>query len=282
MSEKKKPAGLIAAITAVVLIAAFVGGKKAATVIERNRMLDTMQAVTEERAQQVRDFVSSAEAIVSEYSSAPEITALFEDTGDKKRLEKAQKFTESFSEGIEELEGIYAGDCETCILAHSSDYYVGMITRPLDESRSALFEALASAGDGIYNTGIIRSPASGNIIISMYKAIYDDDGGIAGFTGFGQFAEKLFVHDLPLVKSVRNPYFSVIDVKEGRYSVDGADGGTGKEVTSEKLSALCSELRGSDSPVSGQIKYTKNSEQYAAAYAYIPEYSWLLLLEGSI
>lgn len=57
----------------------------------------------------------------------------------------------------------------------------------LTELRNAMLNA-----DGVYNAGIIVSPASGQLIVSMYEGVYDTDGTTPiGYVGGGVFASAL-------------------------------------------------------------------------------------------
>ena len=46
---------------------------------------------------------------------------------------------------------------------------------------------MSNAGNGVYNTGIIISPATRKQIVSMYKAVYDDDNNPIGLVGLGVY-----------------------------------------------------------------------------------------------
>lgn len=78
----------------------------------------------------------------------------------KSAIDAAQKYTESFSEDINNLEGLYTSEWNTHVLAHTNAGVVGITTREGD-SLKALQDILI-ATDGVYNTGIIISPASGD------------------------------------------------------------------------------------------------------------------------
>ena len=65
-----------------------------------------------------------------------------------------------------------------------------MTTRKGD-SLKALQNAMKE-NNGLYNAGIIVSPASQKLILSMYCPVYDTDGStIVGYVGGGPYMEKL-------------------------------------------------------------------------------------------
>ena len=46
--------------------------------------------------------------------------------------------------------------------------------------------------NGLYDAGIIVSPASGKLVLSMYCPVFDEDGKtIVGYVGGGPFVEGL-------------------------------------------------------------------------------------------
>ena len=65
-----------------------------------------------------------------------------------------------------------------------------MTTRKGD-SLKALQDAMAQR-NGLYNAGIIVSPSSGQLILSMYCPVFDTDGKtILGYVGGGPYVEEL-------------------------------------------------------------------------------------------
>ena len=142
---------------------------------------DNLQTIVQERSQIVENYVQESEVILSAYSKAGEILKVLKNPENKSAVDAAQKYTESFSADINNLEGLYVSEWNTHVLAHTNAGVVGITTREGD-SLQALQDILL-ATDGVYNTGIIISPASGDQIVSMYRAIYDESGNPAGLVG---------------------------------------------------------------------------------------------------
>lgn len=147
----------------------------------KNTAINNLQTIVQERSQIVDNYVQESEMILSAYSKAGEVLNVLKNPENKSAIDAAQKYTESFSKDINNLEGLYISEWNTHVLAHTNAEVVGITTREGD-SLKALQDTLI-ATDGVYNTGIIISPASGNQIVSMYRAIYDESGNPAGLVG---------------------------------------------------------------------------------------------------
>lgn len=107
-----------------------------------------------------------------------------------KKQEIAQRYTENYYNGLNNWEGIYVGEWNTHIISHSNPNGVGMITREGD-SLKALQDAMTQR-NGLYNAGIIVSPYSGELILSMYCPVFDTDGKkIVGYVGGGPYVEEI-------------------------------------------------------------------------------------------
>lgn len=111
---------------------------------------DNLQTIVQERSQIVENYVQESEVILSAYSKAGEILNVLKNPENKSAVDAAQKYTESFSADINNLEGLYVSEWNTHVLAHTNAGVVGITTREGD-SLQALQDILL-ATDGVYNT----------------------------------------------------------------------------------------------------------------------------------
>ncbi len=147
--------------------------------------LHNMKASLTARQVVLENYIKSAEDYLTAYSRAGEISNLLNNPTSEEAFKAAQKYTETFSADRENLEGIYASEWDTHVLTHTNAPVVGITTRTGDGLKQ-LQDAMLAA-DGVYNTGIIISPASGQQIISMYRAVLDSEGNPIGLVGGGIF-----------------------------------------------------------------------------------------------
>ena len=138
----------------------------------------------------IENFTVDSESLLISFSKADVIKDLLKDPNNPQLQKGAQEYTVKFFNGLDQWEGIYLSDWNTKVMTHSNKEAIGMVLRK-DDSLTKLRDSITQAGV-IYNTGIIVSPASKQLVLSMYCPIYDDDGKtILGFVGGGPFCERL-------------------------------------------------------------------------------------------
>ena len=93
---------------------------------------DNLQTIVQERSQIVENYVQESEVILSAYSKAGEILNVLKNPENKSAVDAAQKYTESFSADINNLEGLYVSEWNTHVLAHTNAGVVGITTREGD------------------------------------------------------------------------------------------------------------------------------------------------------
>lgn len=125
-------------------------------------------------------------------------------------IQDCQEFTKQYSAQIGKefsassaLEGLYCSTLDTIIVCHSSSSYIGMTTREDLNRREDLITCMKNSYKenkvtGVYNTGVILSPASNQMILSIYRIVYsrnanstyNDDKPI-GLVGMGIYTAGL-------------------------------------------------------------------------------------------
>lgn len=266
----------MAAFAAGILLAGMTG-----CVPGKQNVLNSMAAATSERAGKLAEFAADAEQMLTVYSNAEQITALLRDPDNRELAEKARVYTESFSQDIENNDGIYASTPETRILTHTDSSVVGIITRSDEAARNTLLNSLKVSGDGINNQGIIRSPKTGSQVLSMYKAVRNEKDELIGYTGLGVKTDALAAENRNVtVSGLKNASYIMLSAADAKYIFAPDDGQTGQKTQSEEIQRLCGELCAQSSAAEGTLEYRDDSGKYIAAYSYLPEYEWLLMLKA--
>ena len=150
---------------------------------------DSMVQVVDNIGSSFDTMVDTNKGILKAYSTAPILKEALENPDDPEIQAKAQQYTLDFYADLDGWEGIYLADWESGVLTHPSPSVIGVHFREGD-GLVALQNAMLNAEDGIYNTGIITSPASGQIIMSMYAPIYDG-GKPIGYVGCGFYVNDI-------------------------------------------------------------------------------------------
>lgn len=242
--------------------------------------IDNMQTISTDRARIIEDYVRSSEEFLTAYSRAGEIVDVLSAPADGEAVEAAQKYTETFSADREYLEGIYACEWNSHVLVHTNPAVPGMIMREGD-SLKALQESLLSA-DGVYNTGIFISPASGEQVISMYRVCYDSAGEPAGFVGGAIFTTGMFgeINGLPK-KGLENSRFYLINAVTGEYIYHDDQEKTATVAEEGYIANLVSRLKDTPDAESGYMEYQIGEEDYLASYYYMADKGWVFVMEDS-
>ena len=122
----------------------------------------------------IQEYIYHQEDLLIAFANESEVIDFLKDPNNEEKRIVAQLHTESYYGRLDNWEGLYIGEWNTHVIAHSDENVVGMTTRegePLKELQDAMLER-----GGLYDAGIIVSPASGKLILSLYCPVYDYDG----------------------------------------------------------------------------------------------------------
>lgn len=243
-----------------------------------NNMNTTLVAKTEI----IEQNVGNAEALLASYGKAPVVAELLKDPTDPALVQKAQSFTEQYFAGLDGWEGIYISDWETHVLTHSNQGAVGMTMREGDRLKQ-LQDALTAAG-GVYNTGIMLSPASQQLVLSLYCPVYDSDGKtIIGFVGGAQVAASLkTVLDTVTTEGMDHASNYMINVAAATHIFDENAELMATEIENPMLLSVIEQINQNPDALIGNLEYTdETGEECLAVYHYIPERQWAVVLSDT-
>lgn len=205
----------ISIVAAVCILGLFLFANGSMTSVMKKNSMDNMKISLESRQKVIEDYVNNAEDQLVSYSKGIEIVKLLENPTDSEIQKKAQKYTEDYYKELSGWEGIYAGEPNTHVIVHNNPKIVGMTTRK-GEALKQLQDAMKES-DRLYNAGIIVSPASKKLTLSMYCPVYKGDEMI-GYVGGGPFGEQLQKSlDALKVEGLDNASFTMINTKTNTY-----------------------------------------------------------------
>lgn len=284
MNEKTKKVSalnLILIIQLIFMLGLSIGITQLISQKTKTSSINYMSTIAEERSQIIKTYVENAEKTLSQYSHAGEILSVIKNPDDKDIVNAAQKYTEEFSKDIVNLEGIYVSEWNTHVLAHTNKQTAGMTTRTGDPLK-ALQDSLIAAGDGVYDTGIIISPASGKQIVSMYKAVYDENKKPVGLVGLGVYTEGL-VDTLDALgkRDMESSFYSMVNVKDNKYIFNEDPNKVSAEATNNELLKTCAGLRSMGVSKTGSFEYKANGENYISIYSYMADEGWLFMIDDT-
>ncbi len=268
---------LVMQIVVMIILSTFVISRT--TQGTKENTINSMETITQERAQIVRNYVKETENTLTAYSRAGEITDLLKNPEDEKLAAKAQSYTEKFSADVSNLEGLYTSEWNTHVLAHTNAAVVGITTREGD-SLKALQDAMLAA-DGVYNTGIIISPASKQQIVSLYRAVYDETGSPIGLVGGGVFTSGLIqILDSLVINGMEHAAYCMVNIRDGQYIFTEDSEKVATVAEEEYIQAVCERLAGSTEDTTGYIQYSEGSQDFIATYYYMADFGWIFFVNN--
>ncbi len=162
------------------------------TVMMKNSEIENLNNSLKVETDIIEEFVENQEIMLNSFSNASEVIDLLKDPDNLEKQAAAQDYTEKYYSKLKNWEGLYIGEWNTHVIAHSNPDIVGMTTRQGEQLKQLQDKMLEN--DGIYNAGMIVSPASQKLVLSIYCPVYDDiSNEIIGYVGGGPYAEELEV-----------------------------------------------------------------------------------------
>ncbi len=208
--------------------------------------------------------VATNEHTLQTFASAPIVTEVLKNPNDPAIAAKAQQYTLDFFGKLEGWEGLYIADWGTTTKTHPSEAMIGVTLREGDRLTSLQDSMLAA--NGTYNTGIITSPASGKLVMSMYYPVFID-GQPAGFVGGGAFVNDMAakVTDVSGLQ-LSSAYIYFVD-KEGTMLYHPDESKIGNPVENAAVKGLVARLAAGEHPTPDCITYEyKGADKFAAYY----------------
>lgn len=222
----------------------------------------------------INEYITRQEESLIAYSKTPTVRELLKDVNNTEKLASAQTYTQDYYKELDNWEGLYIGEWNTHCIAHSNPKVVGITLRE-GASLKALQDAMTSR-NGLYNSGIIVSPVSGKLILSMYCPVFDENGTtIVGYVGGGPFVDNL--------KSTLNKIHSendttgyyMINVETGMYIFADDETLIATEIQDSMLLNIIEQIKAGNTV--GELKYKNENGNQIANFQYIDEYGWAVV-----
>lgn len=229
----------------------------------RDSMNNSMVSYITEMGIAYDNTTETAKTIMGTFASNPDVINYLKNQDDTELGEKVQEYTKNYFGQLDGWEGIYLASWESKVLSHPTDSVVGRVMREGDRLKQLQDSMLSS--DGAYNVGIINSPASGQLIMSMYMPVMDGNVPL-GYVGAGTY-----VHDniRPLDNAdnigLESAYTYVVD-NHGTILYHPDSGKVGGMSENEALLEVLANLGNADSKKTGTISYVYNGVKKHAAY----------------
>lgn len=238
-----------------------------------NQMIDAVES----RASIINDYVASAEEYMMAFALGSEVRELLENPQDPDLLQIGQKYTEEFAAVKGIFEGLYISTLETYVLTHTSENAIGITTRTgesLEEFRNTIL-----AQPQLTNLGIMKSPGTGSMILSMYYPLFDNQKCI-GYVGAGVYASRLMDVLLGLnIEGLPNCEYVFLNVETGMYLYHQDETLLNTETNDKGYQEILQRIKTNESTQTGTYSYQdENGVNQLVVYKYLKDRNWVFMV----
>jgi methyl-accepting chemotaxis protein len=280
----RKLAARIGMITSAItctgmLLLWFVVSDRTASMVENNITNQMIDAV-ESRASIINDYVASAEEYMTAFALGSEVRELLLNPEDSELLQKGQQYTEDFAAVKGVFEGLYISTPDTYVLTHTSKAAVGITTRSGDSLE--VFRDTILARPQLTNLGIMKSPGTGSMILSMYYPLFEGTECI-GYVGAGVYASRLMDALLNLdLKGLPNSEYVFLNVETGTYLYHPDEALLNTETTDNGYQEILERIQSDGSTEAGTYSYRdENGVKQLVVYKYLEDRNWVFMVRDN-
>ncbi len=246
----------------------------------KNDITNQMTDAVESRAAIINEYVLSAEEYMTAFALSSEVKDLLASPEDPALLERAQKYTEDFAAVKGIFEGLYIATPGTHVLTHTSQSAIGMTTRSGDSLQS--FQDTILSVQELTNLGIMKSPGTGSMILSMYYPIFENQQCI-GYVGAGVYASRLMDSLLDLdIKGLPGSEYVFLNVDTGVYLYHENDELLNTETTDVGYREIIRRIKADGGTQAGTYSYQdENGVRQLAVYKYLRDRGWVFMVRDN-
>ncbi len=266
---------LILSLTICCICMLFFSARSGMTAMMEKSALNHMRAELNAQSTLINEYIVHQEDLLKEFSISPSIKEYLKDVSDNSKQMAVQKYTQDYYGCLDNWEGLYVAEWNTHVLAHSNPEVVGITTRE-GEGLLALQNAM-QISEGLYNAGIIISPASQKLTLSMYCPVYDNDK-IIGYVGGGPFSDKLdsILNNLKQ-EGDDSVLYAMINVDTEMYIFHEDKDLIATQNQDAMIQKVIEEIRANKSSCEGEIACSDEGEKYIIYYDYDSLHGWAVL-----
>nr|WP_243157856.1 methyl-accepting chemotaxis protein [Anaerotruncus colihominis] len=211
------------------------------------------------------------------FALGSEVRELLLNPDDPALLKQAQKYTEDFAAVKDVFEGLYIATPTTHVLTHTSQGAVGMTTRS-GESLKTFQDTILSQRE-LTNLGIMKSPGTGSMILSMYYPVFEGEKCI-GYVGAGVYASHLMDSLLNLdIKGLPGSEYVFLNVDTGVYLYHENDELLNTETTDAGYQEIIRRIQAEGGTEAGTYSYRdENGVRQLVVYKYLEDRGWVFMV----
>ncbi len=251
-----------------------------AAAMVKNDITNQMTDAVESRAAIINAYVSSAEEYMEAFALSSEVHNILLNPEDDALLAKAQQYTEDFAAVKGIFEGLYIATPDTYVLTHTSQGAIGMTTRT-GESLNTFQNSILTQKE-LTNLGIMKSPGTGSMILSMYYPIFEGQKCI-GYVGAGVYASHLMDSLLNLsIKGLPDSDYVFLNAETGVYLYNKDETLLNTETTDLGYQEIIRRIREDNNTQSGTYSYRdENGTKQLVVYKYLKDRGWVFMVHDN-
>ena len=241
-----------------------------------NQMTDAVES----RASIINNYVDMAEEYLIAFAQSDEVRNILKHPDSEEYLKRAQQYTVDFANVKGIFEGLYIASPETYVFTHTSESAIGIHTRKDDSLKE--FQQTILATKDLTNLGILKSPNTGNMCISMYYPIYDNETCI-GFVGAAVLASELMQSLESLeVQGLPESEYIFLNVATGEYLYNEDEALLCTVTVDSGYLEILEHLRNNPDATTGVLNYTDDTGiEQVVLYRNIPNRNWVFALKDT-
>lgn len=273
--------GLIITITVITCFAILCYVlNKSETKLVTNLITNQMNDAVESRADIINEYVKSAEDCMVAFAKSDEVRNALLHPDNEEYLERAQQYTVDYASVKGVFEGLYIASTESYIYTHTTEQVRGITTRQGDALKELQEQVFSK--DQVTNFGIMKSPSSDNMVISMYYPLFGEDKECIGYVGAAVYASNLMDSLLSLsIEGLADVEYVFLDAKNKNYLYN-SDTELLNEVTEdESYLKIIDSVKDIEEDKVG-IEYSDNSNDAdMIVYKYMADRGWIFIARDS-
>jgi len=225
----------------------------------------------------IDQFVEDSEKELLLFSKAPVAKALLQDQENTAKFEAAQAYTLDYYNNLTNWEGLYLGNWNSTVMTYNAVPVIGKTLREGDRLEQ-LRNAMLTAPNGVYDAGIIASPGSGQLCLSLYTPIYDEKGEPIGYAGGGVFSFQLkAVLDTTKAYGLEGAKFYMINVNTGTHIMDDNEELLATEIENPMLLQVIERINANAADTSFNYK-DEDGNAVLVNYVSLQEKGWAVVV----
>ncbi len=282
--ENRKLATRIGIITTIITLAGmtllWLAVSANAAFMVKSDITNQMTDAVESRAAIIHEYVLSAEEYTAAFSLGSDVRGLLLDPEDPTLLAQAQKYTEDFAAAKGVFEGLYIATPDTHVLTHTSPEAIGMTTRSGDSLKT--FQDTILSQQKLTNLGIMKSPGTGSMILSIYYPIFEGKKCI-GYVGAGVYASRLMDSLLDLdIKGLPNSEYVFLNAETGVYLYHENEALLNTETADAGYLEIIRRIRENGSTQANTYSYQdENGDSQLVVYKYLNDRGWVFMIRDN-